>query len=222
MAARRILLVAFGPFPGVPVNPSAALARQLARTRRPAWADLRLDLEILPTRWSALTRLSQRIAATRPDGVLLLGVAARRRALCIETRAVNAARRADAAHCPPPSARLVPGGPAALGTTVAVPRLVAAARTRFAPVRASRDAGRYLCNASYYRALAEAGAVPVVFVHVPGSRPQAGGRIDPRLAPALGALLRAFAAQVRGPGAHRRARGAPAASINCRATASPC
>jgi len=194
---RRILIVAFGPFPGVPVNPSAALARQLVRTPRPALADLRLDLQILPTRWAALARLSERIAATGPDGVLLLGVAARRRALCIETRAINAAGRPDAAHRRPPSPLLMSGGPAVRRTTVAVPPLLAAARARFTPTRASRDAGRYLCNASYYLALAEAGTVPVVFVHVPGSRPSARGRIDPRLAPALGALLRAFAAQVR-------------------------
>jgi pyroglutamyl-peptidase len=40
------------------------------------------------------------------------------------------------------------------------------------PCRASQDAGRYLCNASYFAALA--GPVPVLFLHIPkppGRRP---------------------------------------------------
>ena len=45
---------------------------------------------------------------------------------------------------------------------------VALLRRRGVPVAVSRDAGRYLCNAGYYRALAE--PCPVLFVHVPPPR----------------------------------------------------
>ena len=36
----RVLITGFGPFPGAPFNPSAALAKALARRRRPAFADV--------------------------------------------------------------------------------------------------------------------------------------------------------------------------------------
>ncbi|MFG1437069.1 pyroglutamyl-peptidase I family protein, partial [Xanthobacter sediminis] len=92
MAGRpRILICAFGPFPGVPVNPSERLGRTLAHMRRPALAGCDLALEILPTRWAALGLLERHLDRHAPDAVLLLGVAPRRRALCVETRAVNVA-----------------------------------------------------------------------------------------------------------------------------------
>jgi len=36
----RVLLIGFGPFPGAPRNPSALLAKALARRRRPAFGDI--------------------------------------------------------------------------------------------------------------------------------------------------------------------------------------
>lgn len=190
----RILIVAFGPFPGVPVNPSAALARKLARTRRPALCNVAIDLEILPTRWDALPRLSRRLAQLAPDGVLLLGVAARRTALCVETRAVNAAAdRPDAARRHPPARALRPGGPEVMRSTAPVARLLAAARGAFHPTRASRDAGRYLCNASYFLALEAANGRPVVFIHLPGQRGAKAALQEGNLPLALSHLLRALA-----------------------------
>lgn len=194
----RILVTAFGPFPGVPVNPSARLARALSRTRRPALAEIDLRVEILPTRWDALALLARHLDRHRPDGVLLLGVAPRRRALCVETRAVNAASdRPDAAGRHPPAPRIAPGAPRELRTSAHVPPLLAAARAAVAQTRPSRDAGRYLCNASYFEALRQATAIPVVFVHVPG-RPQGATRLG--LARALAALLRRLAGQARAAG----------------------
>lgn len=191
----RILVTAFGPFPGVPVNPSARLARALARTRRPALAGIDLAVEILPTRWDALPLLARALDHHRPDGVLLLGVAPRRRALCVETRAVNMAEdRPDAARRHPPARRIDPAAPPVLRATAHVPPLLAAAGAAFAPVRPSWDAGRYLCNASYFAALAHTKGIPVVFVHIPG-RPR--GARHPGLARALAALLRVLAAQAR-------------------------
>ncbi|MFJ7837577.1 peptidase C15, partial [Methylobacterium sp. NPDC097213] len=60
----------------------------------------------------------------------------------------------------------------------------------------SRDAGRYLCNASYYRVLAE--GCPAVFLHIPmpprTKRPRAGGG---RHRPALELWAEAFAEAAR-------------------------
>ncbi|WP_454916992.1 pyroglutamyl-peptidase I family protein [Xanthobacter sediminis] len=194
----RILVCAFGPFPGVPVNPSARLALKLARTRRPALADIDLRVEILPTRWDALGELARHLDGFKPDAVLLLGVAPRRRALCVETRAVNAAAdHPDAARRHPGARRIDPQAPLVLRTRAHVPPLVAAARSAFASTRPSRDAGRYLCNASYFTALAWAKGIPVVFVHVPGRPRRPRGESHPGIARALAALLRNLAAQAR-------------------------
>ena len=44
-----ILITGFGPFPGAPVNPTTALARHLARLRRPGLADVRLVGHVFTT-----------------------------------------------------------------------------------------------------------------------------------------------------------------------------
>ncbi|MFG1296785.1 pyroglutamyl-peptidase I [Xanthobacter variabilis] len=193
----RILVCAFGPFPGVPVNPSARLARQIVHARRPVLADIELILEILPTRWDALDILRRHLTRHRPDGVLLLGVAPRRQALCVETRAVNlCADRPDVARHHPPARRVDPRAPHVLSCTADVPALLAAARSACGAVRASRDAGRYLCNASYFTALSGANGRPVIFVHVPGRTGRRASAPD-ALATALGAVLVALAAQAK-------------------------
>lgn len=200
-----ILICGFGPFPGVPRNPSAKAALAVARRRRPALSDWRIEVEILPTLWTSPERLVHLVARHRPSAILLLGVARRRRALCLETLAVNAAGSApDAArrHGPAP---LLPGAPPRLSAPAATARLLRALRSTGLAARLSRDAGRYLCNAVYFRALhgprAEAGrarnVMPVVFVHLPG-RSIAGDRTyDGRLSGALSAVLVELAAAAR-------------------------
>jgi pyroglutamyl-peptidase len=68
-----------------------------------------------------------------------------------------------------PSAVAVDGGPLALSGTFAAPLVYDRVRAVGVPVRLSHDAGTYLCNYAYYRALHwnrdRGGAVG--FVHVP-------------------------------------------------------
>lgn len=171
---RTVLITGFGPFPGMPRNPTAALALRLARLRLPALAGLRREPLILPTEWRALDLLKERLAADPPDGVLMLGIAGRRRALNVEIRAMNAARGLDAAGHRPAS-RVSPSGPPVRSLVSRAPALVHALRRARLPAQTSRDAGRYLCNAAYYTALdlLKARGVPVVFVHLPGRGPAA-------------------------------------------------
>ncbi|MEP9349335.1 peptidase C15 [Xanthobacter sp. KR7-225] len=194
---RPVLLVtAFGPFPGVPANPSAVLAKQLARLKRPALARFEVKVVVLPTRWDALDGLGALMARARPAAVLMLGVAARRRQVCVETRAVNAARAApDAAKAHPPGRRLAPDKAAARRASARLAPLLAALRRHGVPARLSRDAGRYLCNAAYYRVLGLAGGAPAVFVHLPGRTGRPRGTDGARMGRALGDLLVALAAQ---------------------------
>jgi len=163
----RILITGFGPFPGAPFNPSAALAKALARRRRPALAGVERSTHIFATTYASVDRDLPKLFAQKPDIVLMFGVAGRRRQLCIETRARNAVSLLfpDASGHRPPHGVIKLRGPAALASNVPFARLAGAAGRQ---ARLSRDAGRYLCNYVYWRALEQVrGTRPLVqFVHI--------------------------------------------------------
>jgi pyroglutamyl-peptidase len=174
----RVLLAGFGPFPGAPLNPSAALAQTIARRRRPALAGLDRRVHVFATTYAAVDRDLPRLFAGKPDIVLIFGLAGRRRQICVETRARNATSLLfpDASGWRPSTCVIEAHGPDALFGRAPVHRLLGAARVSGAPVRLSRDAGRYLCNYVYWRALQRAlhGRPLVQFVHIPaiGRRPR--------------------------------------------------
>ncbi len=167
----RVVLAGFGPFPGAPFNPSGVLARRLARRRRPAFASLTRHAHVFATSYAAVDRDLPALFAEEPEIVLLFGLAARRRHVCIETRARNAVSVLfpDANRYRPADSVIAPGGPNARYGRAPFARLVGAIRAAKVPARASRDAGRYLCNYIYWRALEQAKnqGPPVVFVHIP-------------------------------------------------------
>lgn len=167
----RVLLAGFGPFPGAPFNPSAALVQRLARRRRPALCGLIRIVHVFATNYAAVDRDLPRLFAGKPDVVLIFGLAGRRRQICVETRARNAVSVLfpDAGgHCPRNSV-IESGGPNALFGHAPFFRLVSAMRINGVPVTLSRDPGRYLCNYVYWRALERApqGRPLVQFVHIP-------------------------------------------------------
>ncbi len=173
----RVLLTGFGPFPGVPFNPSAVLVKALARRRRPALAEIARTTHIFATTYEAVDRDLPMLFAQKPDIVLMFGLAGNRRHICIETRARNSVSLLypDAGRHRPQRGVIVPGGPALQGRAPFAD-LLGALRGSAIPSRLSRDAGRYVCNYSYSRALERAGnGQPLVqFVHIPRVR------FDPR------------------------------------------
>jgi pyroglutamyl-peptidase len=194
--AVKVLLTGFGPFPGAPFNPSAALAKQLARRRRPALADIARAAHVFATRYAAVDRDLPRLLAQRPDVVLMIGLAARTPTLRIETRARNAVSvlLPDAGGKFTRGGVIARGAPPALRARAPVRALLQAARSTRVPSQLSRDAGRYLCNYAYWRALEKTvdGRPLVQFVHIPpvrqNPRPRARGR---RKASSLADLVRA-------------------------------
>lgn len=175
MAAPRLLVTGFGPFPGMPRNPSGGVVRQVAAL--PRWRIAGVDCRclVLPTTYAALDAVLEPALAQGADAVLMIGVAGRSRRVRVESRALNRISTLfpDAAGCRP--------------AEIAAPARPALRQARFSPVAAaailrrqgvaahvSRDAGRYLCNAAYYRALA--GACPVLFIHIPKPPKQRPGR----------------------------------------------
>ncbi len=183
-----VLITGFSPFPGAPANPTAALATRLARAGRRR--GMNCIAHVFATTYAAVDReLPALIAAHRPDAILMLGLAARRRHVSIEVFARNrmSAWFPDASGVVPPRASIAAGAAAATRGRAEFSRLLAAARATRVKTRLSGDAGNYLCNYVYWRAL-EAAAAPTgprraVFVHVPRVSPnmrRRGGARRPR------------------------------------------
>ncbi len=182
MSGLRILIAGFGRFPGAPVNPSGLVAARLALRRRPALEGTRRIAHVFATRYADVDReLPALLARETPDIVLLFGVATRARRLRIEELARNrvSVLFPDAGGFRPARPAIAPGV-AALRNPRAVERLVRAARSAGVPAARSRNAGTYLCNYIYWRALEAArtpgGPLLVAFVHVPPIRLEAQPR----------------------------------------------
>jgi pyroglutamyl-peptidase len=169
----RILITGFGPFPGAPVNPTQPLVARLTALRRPALADVTRIAHIFDVTYATVDReLRELIARHRPDALLMFGLAARTRHIRVETRARNAVSLLwpDAGHTRVRRGSIVSGADAVhFGPHSA--RLLRAAQATGVDVRASRDAGRYLCNYLAWRALEAVqwpgGPTLAGFIHIP-------------------------------------------------------
>lgn len=162
---KRLLVTGFGPFPLMPRNPSAALARAVAGSPRWRVAGVAAEHRILTTAYATLPGELDPLLAAAPDAVLLIGVAGRDPRIRVERRGTS--RRSMLF---PDAAGATAQAPAAERagmrlTRIAPTKPLRALRGQGLPSRISRDAGRYLCNASYFRALAL--KRPVLFIHIP-------------------------------------------------------
>jgi pyroglutamyl-peptidase len=169
----RLLVTGFGPFPGMPRNPSAALARQVAASPRWRVLGVQVECRILTTAYTALATELDPALAEAPDAVLLIGVAGRSKRIRVERRATNRRSTLYPDVTGETAAALASGRTAERSSRIAPVKPLRALRAQKLPSRISRDAGRYLCNASYYRALAL--PRPVLFIHIP--KPPPSGRI---------------------------------------------
>jgi len=210
----RVLLTGFAPFPGVPVNASVRLVRELVEAARRRFPGTKVSAGVLPTEWQAAPRqLEILLAETRPDLLLHFGVSSRARGFEIEQRGLNRCQlQLDAAGALPASIAVREGGPDSMPTSLPVSYIVARLRRRGIRAFASRDAGGYLCNATLYASLERARSVPgrrVGFIHIPASLAKPEGARQPGACPLnwaqameggleiLAACLNRFAAQRR-------------------------
>jgi len=170
----RILLTAFGAFPGAPVNPTMKIASALQnRHRKFERHGILLETRVLPVVYDGVrARLERMIAETRPDIVLHLGLAGRRKAMSIETRALNrlSILHVDALRRYSGSIFVEGKAPLQRRSRYGATRLARTMAFAGARSRLSMDAGDYLCNQTLYHSL---GLHPGLcgFVHVP--RPKA-------------------------------------------------
>jgi pyroglutamyl-peptidase len=191
----RVVIAGFGPFPGAPSNPSGRLAMALARRRRPAFAGIEMTSHVFATAYAAVDRDLPKLLAQKPDAVLIFGLAARRRYISIETRARNARSLLfpDVKGYRPERAVIERGKVRALSGNGPFASLLNAVRRTALPARLSRDAGPYLCNYAYWRALRRVrnGHPLVQFVHVPWVALTPRRRTFGRGSPSLSRLMTA-------------------------------
>jgi pyroglutamyl-peptidase len=169
----RILISGFGPFPGAPYNPTQPLVARLLRLRRPALSDVELIGHIFPVTYGDVDRqLPELLVKYRPHALLMFGLASRTAHVRVETRARNAVSVLwpDAGHTLICKGSISGGADAKMfGSYTA--RLLRAAMATGVDIRASRDAGSYLCNYLSWRAVEathrDDGPNLAAFVHVP-------------------------------------------------------
>lgn len=196
MSPLRVLVTAFEPFGGETTNPSEQILRGLDGVDLPG--DLVLRTAVLPvdrTRYRAA--LDAALDDARPDLVVSLGQATGRPRVDLESTARN---RIDfdgavdnGGHAATDEA-LEAGGPDRRESPLPLGRLAEELAAEGHAVAVSDDAGRHLCNATYYELLGR--GCRAVFVHVPLTPDQAARRTGapsmplPDSAAAVHALLR--------------------------------
>jgi pyroglutamyl-peptidase len=187
-----ILVTAFGPFPGAPVNPTPAI---LARLTSPC-ASRRLGVDLAPvilaTAYQALPKFAEVIESLKPDAIVHLGLAGRAKTIRVEAVARNRAApyRRDAVGAAPERMALNARHPARLSTPLAA-RALKHRIAANAPAAVSTNAGDYLCNALYWQSLAS--GQRAVFIHVPRPSimvpiPRMARALEPVLAAVVGCL----------------------------------
>ncbi len=172
--ANTLLLTYFGPFPGVPVNPTVALAEGAVRALNTARPDLRVVARELPVSYDGSSAaLRAALQDVQPDALISLGVAVGRDVVSLEQVAINL----DSAgiedndgdrRCDEP---IAPDGREAYFSSLPVRASFERLRAAGEPVEISYTAGTYVCNHVFYegqRITRELGlSIPAGFVHVP-------------------------------------------------------
>lgn len=169
MTFPQILLTAFEPFGGDPINPSLLIAQALDGEVVAGAQVVAVELPCVFHR--ALSALDEALLRTRPVLAVALGLAAGREGLSIERVAINVddARIPDNAGAQPVDEPIIEGGPAAWFSTLPIKAIAAELNAAGVPASVSQTAGTFVCNHVFYglqQRLAGTG-VRSGFIHVP-------------------------------------------------------
>ena len=180
-----ILVTSFEPFGGSPVNPTMAIARELAAMPCAAGSRVYATLPVVTgtgsgSAWAALEPL---LAGRVPDAVVSLGESAKADRINFERVAVNLrdARIADNSGVQLVDAAVIEGAPDACFATLPLREMVAACESAGVPAMLSPSAGTFLCNEIMFRVLMHGGPRASGFVHVPQLPEQAAARGGPAM-----------------------------------------
>lgn len=149
----RLLVTGFGAFGEFDSNPSALLAEGCGCEHR-----------VLEVAFEAVEEFLAALDPATIDGLLMLGVAGKAEAFRVETTARNRiGTTPDVRGVVQGPGPIDPAGPPLLAATLWSTELIVDASKR-AP---SVDAGDYLCNYAFYRALQSFPEKRIGFLHVP-------------------------------------------------------
>lgn len=171
----RLLVTGFGPFPGVPVNPTEALVEELAaqKERFAHLCDLRT--EVFPVDYRALPgRLEDIGTGFGPDIAIHFGLSLRATGIQLERKARNVIAEGkpdDTGHIP--QSRHIRADAGDVDSSLPLEEISDALQAEGLPVGFSDDAGAYLCNYLFYLSGAHfcTGFAPSMsgFIHMPPS-----------------------------------------------------
>lgn len=166
----KLLLTAFEPFEGEPINPSWEAVKlvpdQVGQTEI-------VKLEVPAVFQKSIAVVAAAINREKPDAVLCIGQAGGRFDITPERVAINIddARIPDNAGSQPIDVPICPDGPPAYFSTLPVKAMVQAIRAAGIPASLSNSAGTFVCNHLMYGVLHKLAAdCPCVrggFMHVP-------------------------------------------------------
>jgi pyroglutamyl-peptidase len=151
----RTLVTGYGPFGKIKDNPSAHLAQDCGRPH-----------EVLEVSFEAAERFINELNPDSFDRLLMIGVADGRDFITPELYARNQIGRTKDVHGHDRFGPIDPHAPLLLVSSLWHPKSIASLFPEDR-VRASCDAGRYLCNYISYRAMARFPDKRVGFLHVP-------------------------------------------------------
>lgn len=151
----RTLLTGFGPFLEVTDNPSARVAAALGRPH-----------QILEVSFAAVDTFLIQVDPSSFDRLIMLGVARGRTEITPELFARNQIGHTKDVNGNDRFGPIEEGAPLLLEGTLWTPEIVA---NTFGhrDLHVSMNAGNYLCNYAYYRALRTHGQKRVGFLHIP-------------------------------------------------------
>jgi len=146
-----VLVTGFEPFQEMPANASELVVRALGGAGLP---DVVTD--VLPTAYGrAGARIEYLLEAHRPSAAILLGLASSAMALRLERVALNlddeaaADNDGDRRH----GVRIVDDGPVGYWSSLPISEIAAALQSSGESVELSHDAGGYVCNHVFFRAV---------------------------------------------------------------------
>lgn len=196
----KILLTGFDPFGGEKMNPALQAVRL---TQAPDGITL-IKLEVPTVFGKSLSCVTDAIERYHPDSVVCVGQAGGRSAVTPERVAINImdATIADNEGTVPVDQPVIPGGDAAIFSTLPIKAMVAAMERSGIPAAVSNSAGTFVCNQLMYGVLdycrRNCPSTTAGFIHVPFlpeqtvDRPQYPSLSLPRIVTALEAALTAL------------------------------
>lgn len=159
-----VLVTAFGPFPGQPVNPTERIADALA-------GEEHVVAHVLDVSYARATeQVDELVRMVDPVAVVAFGVAADARGVRLEEVARNhgGAPAPDVDGDPGPRGAL-DDGPPEVSSRLPLAAIASALAAAGVPLESSDDAGTYVCNHLFRHLVTDPALAgrPVGFVHVP-------------------------------------------------------